>query len=224
MKKISLNYILLSLILFFASFKYILNGCKYSENFTSDAKYTNETNYLGQLTGDQAKIQCFILSNTIHEEGLCCYNRTSNECVSKNQNETEKNEKDENSNDNGDSDKNNGIRRIEENNNENNLECPKTITDIFNNCGTAGLYQPESKEVCQEISLVQGYCCFVELSNNETACIRTKNLNKDKNSETKEIKSYIDAYNKGLTIKSVNCNSSFLQFFWLLLILTLMII
>ena len=70
---------------------------------------------------------------------------------------------------------------------------PQEIKGIFNNCGMAGIYQPVSEEVCQEISLVQGYCCFAELSNNEKACIRTKKLNKDKNTETSEIKSYVDA-------------------------------
>ena len=82
----------------------------------------------------------FILSNTIHEEGLCCYNNKTNKCVSKNETETEKIDA-EGTTGNGEND---GTRRIEENSNENNLECPQEINGIFNNCGMAGIYQPVS--------------------------------------------------------------------------------
>ena len=112
MKTISLYYILLFLILFLASFKYILNGCKYSKNSTSEELDTDNTNYLGQLTGDAAKIKCFILSNTIHADGLWCYNNKTNKCVSKNETETGKIEA-EGTTGNGEISKDNGTRRIE---------------------------------------------------------------------------------------------------------------
>ena len=63
--------------------------------------------------------------------------------------------------------------------------CPKSNNDVPNNCGMAGIYEPQTPSICKDISLVQGYCCYVGLrktSDNtvSSACIRTKTLNKKK--------------------------------------------
>ena len=90
---------------------------------------------------------------------------------------------------------------------------------IFNNCGMAGVYQPLTKEICTEISLVQGYCCFVKTKTKGNACIRTKELNKEKNTATDQIKNYV----KGLSInpdeiESVLCKGNYIKYYWLFII------
>ncbi len=71
--------------------------------------------------------------------------------------------------------------------------CPKDTKVISNNCGMAGIYQPETSEICTEISLVEGYCCYVKDNNSgNTACVRTKELNKNKNSVTDQMLNYIE--------------------------------
>ena len=94
----------------------------------------------------------------------------------------------------------------------NNIICPQE-TKIPNNCGLAGMYQPETKEACTEIGLVKGYCCYVDFGAYGKACIKTIELNEDKNSMTEMISDYINKYknenkNKsviGLIAKSVEC-------------------
>ena len=68
-------------------------------------------------------------------------------------------------------------------------ECPKLST-IYNNCGMAGVYEPLISTICTEISLVQGYCCFVK-TNKGNACIRTKKLHKDVNATTDQINDFV---------------------------------
>ena len=70
-----------------------------------------------------------------------------------------------------------------------NDKCPQK-TNVPNNCGMAGIYQPLSSTYCKEISLVQGYCCYTILKNgNNTSysCLRTKELSKNKNQPSKEL-------------------------------------
>ena len=58
----------------------------------------------------------------------------------------------------------------------NDYECPKEAI-VPNNCGMAGIYQPNSSDICTEISLVQGFCCYVKLKINNTdsySCLRVK--------------------------------------------------
>ena len=103
-------------------------------------------------------------------------------------------------------------------------ECPKISSEIFNNCGMAGIYEPVTPEICKEISLVQGYCCFVKTKNGATACVRTKELNKDKSKVTQEIITYVEVHNNNSVIESIQCNCSALKIYWLLFILILITI
>ncbi len=116
--------------------------------------------------------------------------------------------------------------------------CPVKAEKIYNNCGMAGIYQPVTTEVCTEISLVEGYCCYIKYndgSDDHTACVRTKELNKNKNSVTKQILNYIERcknYNAGLstpigppgTIKDVICGAINLKYFLYLLIFDLILL
>ena len=102
-------------------------------------------------------------------------------------------------------------------------KCPTTSSAVFNNCGMAGIYEPVTSETCTEIALVQGYCCFVKISGGHTACIRTKELNKNKNSETDQILNYVKKNDENLMVESVICSGYFLKFHLLLIILSLII-
>lgn len=76
--------------------------------------------------------------------------------------------------------------------NNNDADCPKDSL-IYNNCGMAGVYQPITTEICTEISLVQGYCCYANFTDGSSACLRTKELNKDKDSATNQMKEYFSS-------------------------------
>ena len=100
----------------------------------------------------------------------------------------------------------------------NGVECPKNST-VYNNCGMAGIYQPLTSATCTEISLVQGYCCYAKFSDNSTACIRTKELNKNKNTATSQMEQYLKDVIKqnnnvnGLTISEVVCKGYNLKYY-----------
>ena len=95
-------------------------------------------------------------------------------------------------------------------------ECPKDSI-IINNCGLAGIYQPIASEVCTEISLVEGYCCYVKTKNSGTACVRTKELKKkNKNHPTDQIIKYVKNFNE--EIESVECKGNNLIYYSLIFI------
>ena len=109
----------------------------------------------------------------------------------------------------------------------NNIICPQE-TKIPNNCGLAGMYQPETKETCTGIGLVKGYCCYVDFGNNGKACIKTIELNEEKNSMTEMISDYINKYKNekkiDLIAKSVECKGFHLKSVLNLLIVGLLLL
>ena len=100
--------------------------------------------------------------------------------------------------------------------------CPD-LSDIKNNCGMALFYQPVSKEVCTEISLVNGYCCFVETNKHGSACLKQDEIDEDEKDEiTDYMKDYFRnrlGYNPDTEIKSVQCEGSLLKYYGFLMIL-----
>ena len=105
-------------------------------------------------------------------------------------------------------------------------DCPKSNTDVPNNCGMAGVYEPQISSICKDISLVQGYCCYVGLKKNSdnsvsSACIRTKTLNKEKNEATDQIKNYVG---NSYTITSVDCHGASIKYYWFLIIAAIMLL
>ena len=104
--------------------------------------------------------------------------------------------------------------------------CPKDNTDVPNNCGMAGIYEPQTPSICKDISLVQGYCCYVGLKKTSdntvsSACIRTKTLNKQKNEATDQITKYVgDSY----TITNVECHGTSIKYYWFLIIAAIMLL
>ena len=113
---------------------------------------------------------------------------------------------------------------------DNTATCPDEAVEIKNNCGMSYIYQPVTSDTCTEISLVQGYCCFVKTKAGKTACIRTKSLNKDKNSVTEQMTDYANKCkeangNSGnAEIESVICAGVYLKFYLLLFTLITIII
>ena len=117
--------------------------------------------------------------------------------------------------------KNNGCFKKEASTNSD--ECPKVST-IYNNCGMAGIYEPIYSTICTEISLVQGYCCFVKTSKGNS-CIRTRELHNDVNATTDQINKYVQSINAEAEIQSVICKGWNLKLYKILSVLiTLMLI
>ena len=90
-----------------------------------------------------------------------------------------------------------------------------------NNCGMAGIYQPKSPEICKEISLVQGFCCFVKLNINSTessSCLRIKKITKDKKMESNEIIDFVHHIVPELGDGEIvaDCKSFKLSSYWIL--------
>ena len=112
------------------------------------------------------------------------------------------------------------------------VDCPSAGTTgsetvITNNCGMAQWCQPSSKETCTEISLVDGYCCFVKFKDNAhgTACIRQGEIDEDnKNEITDEMKKAVNRLKKStisgnVEIESVQCKGYYIAFYGLSLLL-----
>ena len=102
-------------------------------------------------------------------------------------------------------------------------ECPKNSA-IYNNCGMAGFYEPLMSTICTEISLVQGYCCFVK-TNKGNACIRTKKLHKDVNATTDQINDFVKSIANDGEVQEVICKGWNLKIYNILIwLITLMLI
>ena len=105
-----------------------------------------------------------------------------------------------------------------------NVFCPTDSTEnLKNNCGMAKFYQPVSKEACTEISLVNGYCCFVITKTKGNACLKQDEIDED---EKDEITDYMKDYfrnrlglNPDTEIVSVQCEGSLLKYYGFLMIL-----
>ena len=96
------------------------------------------------------------------------------------------------------------------------IACPTLATTIVNNCGMAGIYQPVTAERCTEISLVDGYCCFLKTKDGKTACVKKKEIDEDdKNMITDDIKKYLQENNNfpESHIESLKCKGFLLKNF-----------
>ena len=150
------------------------------------------------LSSEEAKQKCFSLSHPGGDKDeVCCYNSITKECIKSGT----------------------GIGTE---------DCPDNTGIVSNNCGMAGIYQPITAATCTDISLVEGYCCYIKYTEENvgkeyTSCVRTIDLNKNKNSATGKISDYVrrcsEANGSGvnLNIKEVKCKGSFLKYFWYLI-------
>ena len=98
-----------------------------------------------------------------------------------------------------------------------------TGTKITNNCGMVKFNQPTKKEDCTEISLVDGYCCFVVTSSHGNACIRQGEIDEDnKNEITDEMRKAVNRLKpatENVEIESVQCKGYYIAFYGLSLLL-----
>ena len=161
------------------SFTYEQHRCKYKEQVDDEEKYTDFKYLSGIDEINKRKQKCYDLSYSEVFDKPCCYNLNTTNCT------------DETKGDNGTI-----------------VSCP-IDTNVPNNCGTAGIYQPETSEACTGISLVGGYCCYVSFNGGSKSCIKTNKLNDNINTETEMIKNYVNKYNKenpkALSINEVIC-------------------
>ena len=189
-------FIFLSVLLIQLSFSDETTGCSYKENASQTTpSNTDNGNYLTSSNADENKQKCFSLSKSDVEDQFCCYDRDTSECT-----------------------------RGPSEGTHDNVDCP-TLSDqnLRNNCGMAKFYRPVSKEICTEISLVNGYCCFVTTKNHGTACLKQDEIDED---EKDEITDYMKDYfrnrlglNPDTEIVSVQCEGSLLKYYGFLMIL-----
>ena len=181
-------------ILLLISFTKILND---------DCKFRDEKGNIVPLIKDNLnefkthrdkKIRCFSFSNSFVQTEKCCYNNTSQTCVIQNS----------------------------ENDNDTLVECPNK-SQIYNNCGKSGIYEPEDSIDCTEISLVRGYCCYVKFKNHGSSCLRTNILNKEKNSTTEQMKNYIKKIDVTAEVEKVICKGYYLKYSFFFIIIFLFI-
>ena len=150
------------------------------------------------------KLKCFSLSNSDINSDLCCYYNSGTQQFCAKESE------------------NSGLT----------LECP-TNSIIANNCGMSLFFQPQSADECTEISLVDGFCCYVETRSHGKACVRTDEIDEDdKTKITDEIKNAVNKLKMSPTtetgdveITSVKCEGYYMKFFGLsLLLLSVMLL
>ena len=141
-------------------------------------------------------------------------------------------QKDENNNDirccihqKADSQENECIKESDSSDGNSTLSCPKDPL-VPNNCGIAGVYQPDTPGLCKEISLVQGYCCYIKIKRKSDhlesfSCLRTKKLNKNITEATNQIISYVG---NDYTIESVDCHGTSIKYYLFLIITTIILL
>ena len=173
-------------------------GCKYKTDASQTASNCADTDtgtYLTSSNVNENKQKCFSLTKSDVESNFCCYDSSQSKCVTGTDEGT-----------------------------HGNVDCPTSSDqDLRNNCGMAKFYQPVSKEACTEISLVNGYCCFVKTKNYGNACLKQDEIDED---EKDEITDYMKDYfrnrlglNPDDEIVSVACEGSFLKYYGFLMIL-----
>ena len=188
-------FIFLSVLLIQLSFS-DGTGCRYKENASQTTpSNTDNGRYLTSSNQEENKQKCFSLSKSDVESDFCCYDRSASKCVTGTSEGT-----------------------------HDNIDCPSSSDPkLRNNCGMAKFYQPVSKEACTEISLVNGYCCFVKTKNKGNACLKQDEIDED---EKDEITDYMKDYfrnrlglNPDEEIASVQCEGSLLKYYGFLMIL-----
>ena len=171
-------------------------GCSYKTDASQTTPSVTDDKYLTSSNADENKQKCFSLSNSDVQSGLCCYKKESS--TGKETCVTGESAGGE-------------------------ISCPEETTAIPNNCGMALFYKPVSKEICTEISLVNGYCCFVQTNTKGNACLRQDEIDEDdKDKITDYMKDYFKNklnMNPDQEIKKVQCEGSLLKYYGFLMIL-----
>ena len=168
------------LLLFYNSFSLVFSeGCTYQEEKDGAKLITNGSNIFSEKEKESISLKkkkCFEYSYSVVFQQKCCYDSIHDECTSDNRTSVNKN-----------------------------ISCPEP-TSIPNNCGMAGIFQPADATSCTEISLVGGYCCYIDFGRNGKSCIKTNKLNDEKNTATEMMEQYISKYNNNTGAKAIVSN------------------
>ena len=194
----SKTLLLFSLILFLQSICTAPPGCSYISS--SGGPATTDERFLSQNDADQNENihKCFALASTAVNSGDCCYYKDTSD--NKQYCTTQTNSP---------------------------AICASAFqSKIANNCGMALYYQPQAPVICTEISLVDGFCCYVDTLNHGKACVRQEKIDEDNKSKiTDEIKNevkrlLIDKSDTNvLEVKAVQCEGAFMTYYGLSLLL-----
>ena len=158
-----------------------------------DTSTRTDGGYLKPEDDEKTNInKCFSLSYTNFNAEQCCYYKDGNNQFCADQNQ------------------NSGLT----------LECPKDSL-IANNCGMSLYFQPKAAESCTEISLVDGFCCYVQTKAHGTACVRTDELDEDKKTKitdkirdaVKKLKLTSTTVSGDVEITAVTCEGYYMKFF-----------
>ena len=194
----SITLLLFSLILFQQSICTPPNGCSYISS-SGETKTTDE-NFLTQNDADENENihKCFALASTEDNTNDCCYYKdTGNKQYCTTDTTLSP------------------------------VICARTFkSKIANNCGMALFYQPQAPAICTEISLVDGFCCYVDTTNHGKACVRQEKIDEDNKSKiTDEIKNEVKRLlidkddTSAIEVKSVQCEGTFMTYYGLSLLL-----
>ena len=187
----------LFLFLMLYQFSFCDDPCIYKEKRTQSQNNITDDKFLSNINSEDGKKQkCFSLSNSDVFQFKCCYDKANKLCI-----------------------KDPGSA-------SGTIVCPQEATTIVNNCGMAGIYQPVTAERCTEISLVDGYCCFLKTKDGKTACVKKKEIDEDdKNMITDDIKKYLQENSiSEADIDSLKCNGFLLKNFLSSILFLLVII
>ena len=191
MKKTS---IIFHILLFITLFDLYVSQtlCKYQVNKTDTTGSDATKAYLADNSEDKNhNTTCHSLSHTPVNQEKCCYDSENDQCV---------------------------VFEDSFSANPSKYICPQD-TLVHNSCGMAGVYQPLEESVCTEISLVGGYCCYVEskiegATTTTHSCIRNQKLSKNVNDATDQINAYLKDF--GYTFVSMKCQGSYMKNIWMI--------
>ena len=88
-----------------------------------------------------------------------------------------------------------------------------SLTNITNNCGFSGFFEPTSTTSCREVNLVEGRCCYVNytISGEETkirkSCLRT-NKYKKKDKSPEDINNLFTQHYAYASLRGAYCKES----------------
>ena len=89
------------------------------------------------------------------------------------------------------------------------------------------IYEPINPNRCKEISLVQGYCCYVKIKRNNnvgSSCLRVQKVKKDDTMESDEIIKFVKAVDIKAEIILTEWKSFFIKYYWILNLIRILFI
>ena len=87
-----------------------------------------------------------------------------------------------------------------------------TLTNVSNNCGFNGFFEPLIRDNCTDIKLVEGHCCYVNYTLPDAgtirkSCLRTNKFKKQGDTPG-DVSELVTKINKDIKIITVDCKES----------------